>query len=236
MLIILKLLFFYFSFPVVSVVLFYLDCFYHFLLFFVFFFFQAEDGIRDLTVMEFRRVLFRSNDLEHPGTGVPHELPDGDRSPLIVLDHSRLDDLGIDKGDSTHHAVTFETGEETIFGIHAILQGQQDRVWGHHRRDLVHHVIQVVSLDRQDDQVRLWEIARIGGRRRPYREGTLGAADREAMLSGPLKRPWPEQEGDAGIMCGQVRAEKSADRAGSDHHHLLHPRLHLFSRPRVGLL
>src|SRR2546430_10844694 len=27
---------------------------------FVFFFFQAEDGIRDLTVMEFRRVLFRS--------------------------------------------------------------------------------------------------------------------------------------------------------------------------------
>ena len=131
------------------------------------------------------------NDLEHPGTGVPHELPDGDRSPLIVLDHSRLDDLGIDKGDSTHHAVTFETGEETIFGIHAILQGQQDRVWGHHRRDLVHHVIQVVSLDRQDDQVRLWEIARIGGRRRPYREGALGAADREAMLSDRLKRPWP---------------------------------------------
>src|SRR2546427_4218605 len=27
----------------------------------LFFFFQAEDGIRDLTVMEFRRVLFRSS-------------------------------------------------------------------------------------------------------------------------------------------------------------------------------
>src|SRR2546427_6256496 len=28
----------------------------------IFFFFQAEDGIRDLTVTEFRRVLFRSHD------------------------------------------------------------------------------------------------------------------------------------------------------------------------------
>src|SRR5437899_5732551 len=105
-----------------------------------------------------------------------------------------------------------------------------------HRTDLVHHVIQVVSLYLQDDQVRLWEIARIGGRRRPDREGALGAADREALLSDRLKRSWPEQEGDAGVMSGQVRPEKAADHAGPDHHHLLDPRLHLFSRPRVGLL
>src|SRR5437867_7650588 len=36
--------------------------FFYFYFFFIVFFFQAEDGIRDRTVMEFRRVLFRSRD------------------------------------------------------------------------------------------------------------------------------------------------------------------------------
>src|SRR5437867_4708673 len=48
--------------------------FFYFYFFVFFFFFQAEDGIRDRTVMEFRRVLFRSADdalrrLRDPGSG-----------------------------------------------------------------------------------------------------------------------------------------------------------------------
>src|ERR1041384_4645157 len=68
---------------------------------FIFFFFQAEDGIRDKLVLEFRRVLFRSAGL-HTGDILiellsdsggriyrnPHQpvdqRPDNDRSPLLV--------------------------------------------------------------------------------------------------------------------------------------------------------
>src|SRR2546430_9182914 len=35
---------------------------------YVFFFFQAEDGIRDVAGLEFRRVLFRSRDATHDTT------------------------------------------------------------------------------------------------------------------------------------------------------------------------
>src|SRR5205085_5307323 len=37
--------------------------------------FQAEDGIRDLTVTEFRRVLFRSFVTTEDGTGIVHTAP-----------------------------------------------------------------------------------------------------------------------------------------------------------------
>src|SRR5438874_5191895 len=61
---------------------------YFFLLFFFFFFFfQAEDGIRDLYVTEFRRVLFRSQNLTRATNSARADssLPATSRRPNEIL-------------------------------------------------------------------------------------------------------------------------------------------------------
>src|SRR5207248_7595899 len=48
------------------------------------FFFQAEDGIRDRTVMEFRRVLFRSEAINRTGIA---RMYGRDPADIIVVNH-----------------------------------------------------------------------------------------------------------------------------------------------------
>src|SRR6266542_4113370 len=96
--------------------------------FFLFFFFQAEDGIRDATVMEFRRVLFRSitgtegpgvNDRVSRGNGRP-PVANGLRSRSVRQGRRRnwdptLDDL---QEVATHYLGRVDRSRAIGLGVH----------------------------------------------------------------------------------------------------------------------
>src|ERR1039457_2951527 len=72
---------------------------------FLFFFFQAEDGIRDYKVMEFRRVLFRSVDAYHDYSKLliarPHAMSSKGASAASWRGRTRSDPAMLAKGLAT---------------------------------------------------------------------------------------------------------------------------------------
>src|SRR5437867_2140437 len=59
-------------------------------------------------------------DLKDSWAPMPHQFSDGHRSALVMLDHARFDDLGIDEGNPAHYTVAFEASEQSVFCIHAV--------------------------------------------------------------------------------------------------------------------
>src|SRR5690606_40029036 len=68
-----------------------------------FFFFQAEDGIRDFHVMEFRRVLFRSSSWVTSSTGPLQIVGNG---PVVLVTQLLTDQVGQHGGDTAQLHMT----------------------------------------------------------------------------------------------------------------------------------
>ncbi len=92
-----------------------------------------------------------------------HQFADRHIPLLIVIDHAWRHDLRIDERDPTDHTVPFQSRDDAIFRIDAILQSENDGPICQHRFDLRHDLVQVVCLDRKNDQIRFGQLARVRG-------------------------------------------------------------------------
>src|SRR5207253_4216121 len=91
------------------------------------FFFQAEDGIRDRNVMEFRRVLFRSHDGATVASGLSphHARPDRRQAPQRASPHAWI--LAASPNPREIAAMFAALGRRAVTGI-AVLRSEERRV------------------------------------------------------------------------------------------------------------
>jgi len=159
---------------------------------------------------------------QKPVAFVSHQLADGDRPLLVVVDNTRLRNFGIDEGHSADHAIPLEASTNTVFGVDPVLKREQHRPIVDDRLDLVHHLIEVVGLHAQDNKIRPREVPRIGRCRRMHRDRAARAPHGQSMLPDGGERLGPQEERHVGVRLGQLDAEVASDRTGADYHDLFH--------------